>query len=148
MSGLSSRLINFFLYCRTIAVRAVRCSSAIYRTLAVHEFVKGLESSDEDPIGCLCFAEMWHKRCSSSKSNARATLDKLSCVITSTLFEMNSTCMRWCDLNFSCLTTSITSAEVSSCPNPIWPTAFTFRVFKLSFCEFMTMVSLHWHKST
>ena len=44
---------------------------------------------------------------------ARATLDKKSCVITSTLFEMNSTCMRWCDLNFSCLSTSITSAEVS-----------------------------------
>ena len=34
-------------------------------------------------------------------SNARATLDKQSCVITSTLFEMNSTCMCWCDLNFS-----------------------------------------------
>ena len=87
-------------------------------------------------------------------SNARATLDKQSCVITSTLFEMNSTCMRWCDLNFSCLSTSITSAEVSSCqnkrryPNPIWPTVFTFRVFKLSFCEFTTMVSLHLHKST
>ena len=47
--------------------------------------------------------------------NARATLDKQSCVITSTLFEMNSTCMCWCDLNFSCLLTSITSAEVSSC---------------------------------
>ena len=28
--------------------------------------------------------------------NARATLDKKSCVITST-FEMNSTCMRWCN---------------------------------------------------
>ena len=50
-------------------------------------------------------------------SNARATLDKQSCVITSTLFEMYSTCMRWCDLNFSCLSTSITSAEVSSCQN-------------------------------
>ena len=89
-----------------------------------------------------------------SGCNARATLDKQSCVITSMLFEMNSTYMRWCDLNFSCLSTSITSAEVSSCqdkrryPNPIWPTVFTFRVFKLSFCEFMTMVSLHVHKST
>ena len=87
-------------------------------------------------------------------SYAKATLDKKSCVITSTLFEMNSTCMRLCDLNFSCLSTSITSAEVSSCqdkrryPNPIWPTVFTFRVFKHSFCEFMTMVSLHVHKST
>ena len=88
------------------------------------------------------------------QSHARATLDKQSCVITSTLFEMNSTCMRWCDLNFSCLSTTITSPEVSSCqnkqryPNPIWPTVFTFRVFKHSFCEFMTMVSLHVHKST
>ena len=86
--------------------------------------------------------------------NARATIDKESCVITSTLFKMNSTCMHWCDLNFSCMSTSITSAEVSSCqnkpryPNPIWQTVFTFRVFKLSFCEFMTMVSLHVHKST
>ena len=86
-------------------------------------------------------------------ANARATLDKQSCVITSTLFETNSTCMRWCDLNFSCLSTSITSPEVSSCqnkrryPNPTWPTVFTFRAFKLSFCEFMTMVSLHLHKS-
>ena len=86
---------------------------------------------------------------------ARATLDKQSCVITSTLFEMNSTCMRWCDLNFSCCqSTSITSAEVSSCqnkrrfPNPIWPTVFTFRLLKLSFCKFTTMVSLHLHKST
>ena len=83
-----------------------------------------------------------------------AALDKQSCVITSTLFEMNSTCMRWCDLNCSCLSTSITSAEVSSCqnkrryPNPIWPTVFTFRVLKLSFSEFTTMVSLHLHKST
>ena len=73
---------------------------------------------------------------------------------TFTLFEMNSTCMRLCDLNFSCLSTSITSVEVSSCqnkrryPNPIWPTLFTFRVFKLSLCEFMTMVSLHVHKLT
>ena len=88
------------------------------------------------------------------KSNARATLDKQSCVITSTLFEINSTCMRWCDLNFSCLSTSITSADVSSCqnkrryPNPIWSTVFTFRVFKLSYCEFTTMVSIHLHKST
>ena len=87
-------------------------------------------------------------------SNARATLDKQSCVIKSTLFGMNFTCMRWCDLNFSCLSTSITSAEVSSCqnkrryPNSIWPTVFTFCIFKLSFCEFMTMVSLHVHKST
>ena len=87
-------------------------------------------------------------------TNARATLDKKSCVITSTLFEMNFTCMCWCDLNFSCLSTSITSAEVSSCqdkrryPNPIWPTVFTFRVLKHSFREFMTMVSLHVHKST
>ena len=48
---------------------------------------------------------------------ARATLDKQSCVITSMLFEMNYTCMRLCDLNFSCLSTSITSAEVSSCQN-------------------------------
>ena len=47
----------------------------------------------------------------------RATLDKQSCVITSTLFEMNSTCMRSCDLNFSCLSTSITSPEVSGCQN-------------------------------
>ena len=84
--------------------------------------------------------------------DTRATLDKQLCVITSTLFEMNLTCMRWCDLNFNCLSTSITSAEVSSCqnkrryPNPIWPTVFTFRVFKRSFCEFMTMVSLHVHK--
>ena len=84
---------------------------------------------------------------------ARPTLDKQSCVITSMLFEMNSTCMRWCDLNFSCLSTSITSAEVSSCqnkrrhPNPIWPTLFTFCVLKLSFCEFTTMC-LHLHKST
>ena len=45
------------------------------------------------------------------------TLDKQSCVITSTLFEMNSTCMRLCDLNFSCLSTSITSPEVFSCKN-------------------------------
>ena len=49
--------------------------------------------------------------------NARATLDKQSCVITSTLFEMNSTSMCLCDLNFSCLITSITSPEVSSCQN-------------------------------
>ena len=49
----------------------------------------------------------------SVSTNARATLDKQSCVITSTLFEMNTTCMRWCDLNFSCLSNSITSAEVS-----------------------------------
>ena len=48
------------------------------------------------------------------QGNERATLDKQSCVITSTLFEMNSTCMRWCDLNFSCLSTSITSSEISS----------------------------------
>ena len=46
-----------------------------------------------------------------------ATLDKQSCVITSTLFEMNSTCMHLCDFNFSYLSTSITSAEVASCPN-------------------------------
>ena len=32
-------------------------------------------------------------------------------------------------------------------PNPIWPNAFTFRVLKLSFREFMTMVSLPVHKS-
>ena len=51
------------------------------------------------------------------KHYARATLDKQSCVITSTLFEMNSTCMRSCDLNFSCLSTSITSPEVSGCQN-------------------------------
>ena len=87
-------------------------------------------------------------------SNARATLDNQSCVITSMLFEMNSTCMGWFDLNFSCLSTSITSAEVSSCqnktryPNPIWPIVITFRVFILSFCEFMAMVSIHVHKST
>ena len=34
-------------------------------------------------------------------------------VITSTLFEMNSTCMRLSDLNFSCLSTSITSPKAS-----------------------------------
>ena len=77
------------------------------------------------------------QRLVSFSSYARATLDKQSCVITSTLFEMNSTCKRLCDLNFSCLSTSITWAEVSSCqnkrrfPNPIWPTVFTFRFFKL-----------------
>ena len=48
---------------------------------------------------------------------ARATLDKQSCVITSTLFKMNSTCMRSCDLNFSCLSIFITSPEVSVCQN-------------------------------
>ena len=42
--------------------------------------------------------------------------DKQSCVITCT-FEMNSTCMRSCDLNFSCLSTSITSPEVSGWQN-------------------------------
>ena len=50
-------------------------------------------------------------------SNARATLDKQSCVITSMLFEMNSPCMRSCDLNFSCLSTSITSPKVFGCQN-------------------------------
>ena len=100
----------------------------------------------------LCIIFVRHGWCRSTY--ARATLEKQSCVITSTLFEMNSTCTRWCDLNFSCLSTSITSAEVSSCqnkrryPNPIWPTVFTFRVLKLPFCEFTTMVSLHLHKST
>ena len=39
------------------------------------------------------------------------------CVITSTLFEMTSTCMRSCDLNFSWLSTSITAPEVSGCQN-------------------------------
>ena len=48
---------------------------------------------------------------------ARAILDKQSCVITSTLFEMNTTCMCSCDLNFSCLSTSITLLEVSGCQN-------------------------------
>ena len=51
------------------------------------------------------------------QTNARATLDKQSCVITSMLFEMNSTCMRLCDLNIICVSTSMTSPEVSSCQN-------------------------------
>ena len=74
--------------------------------------------------------------------NARATLDK--CVITSMLFEMNSSCMRLCDLNFSCLSTSITSAEVYSCqnkrryPNPIWATVFTF-IFVSSYFHFVNL---------
>ena len=38
-------------------------------------------------------------------------------VVASTLFEMNSTCMRLCNSNFSCLSTSITSPKVSSCQN-------------------------------
>ena len=33
-------------------------------------------------------------------------------------------------------------------PNPIWPIVFTFRVFKLKFFEFMTMVSFPVRKST
>ena len=59
-------------------------------------------------------------------SYAMDTLDKQSCVFSPTLFEMSCTCMRLCELNFSCLLTSINSAEVSSCqnkrryPNPIW----------------------------
>ena len=80
-------------------------------------------------------------------SYARATLDKQSCVITCTLFKMNSTCMRLCDLNFSCLSTS-SCQNKRRYLNPIWPTVFTFRVFKLSFCEFMTMESFRVHKST
>ena len=44
--------------------------------------------------------DLWGMKLNAGKTNARATLDKKSCVITSTLFEMNSTCMCWCDLNF------------------------------------------------
>ena len=121
-----------------------------------HGYYQGLLTSSTLPT-CRVSHMVWQAICHSvlvGGNVARATLDKKSCVITSTLFEMNFTCMRWCDLNFSCLSTSITSAEVSSCqdkrmyPNRIWPTVFTFRVFKHSFCEFMTMVSLHVHKST
>ena len=70
--------------------------------------------------------------------NARATLDEKPCAFKSTLFEMNPTCTL-CDLNLGCLSTPSTSSKVFQYPNPIWSTVFTFRVFKFSFCEFMTM---------
>ena len=50
-------------------------------------------------------------------SYARATLENQPCVITFTLFKMNSTCMLLCDLNLRCLSTFITSPRVFSCQN-------------------------------
>ena len=44
-------------------------------------------------------------------------MDRQPCVVTSIFFKMNSTCMPFCDLNLSSLSTSITRSDVFSCQN-------------------------------
>ena len=51
------------------------------------------------------------------KSDARTTLDKQPCIITSTSFRNELHLHAFTDLNSSCLATSTTSSEVSSCQN-------------------------------
>ena len=81
---------------------------------------------DRDPNAC-SLASLHAPQVRALTTYARATLDKQSCVITSTLFEMNSTCMLFCDLNFRCLSTSITS--------PRFPVVKTKNVSKSSMAD-------------
>ena len=106
---------NFFLIKKTQSKKNFFFSSLIIRDphflLTTDDMCRNFPTTDYITLFIIS------RGCSDSGCNTRATLDKHSCVIASTLFKMNSTCMRLCDLNFSCLSTSITSPEVSSCKN-------------------------------